>query len=120
VFNGTHKIQRKTLPLILLEEYHKDGREFLNHIVSVTGDKTWTSSVNVHTKQQSKQWIHTQSPNTSNEFKQKMSARQKPDSKCFLGHGRGADSGVHATRNHNNIRSVLKNTLKRTVYGHSE
>jgi hypothetical protein len=39
--------------------YHKDGDEFLIHIVRVTGDKTWVSFVNVQTKEQSKQWMHT-------------------------------------------------------------
>jgi hypothetical protein len=32
-----------------LERYHKDGDEFLNHIVQVTGDETWVSFVNVET-----------------------------------------------------------------------
>jgi hypothetical protein len=43
----------------LLEQYHKDGDEFLNHIVRVTGEETWVSFVNVETKEQSKKWIHT-------------------------------------------------------------
>jgi hypothetical protein len=34
-----------------LELYHKDGDEFLNCIVQVTGDKTWVSFVNVETKE---------------------------------------------------------------------
>jgi hypothetical protein len=46
-----------------LERYHNDGDEFLNHIVRVTGDKTWVSFVNVEAKEQSDQWMHTQSPN---------------------------------------------------------
>jgi hypothetical protein len=33
-----------------LERYHKDGDEFLNHIVQVTGDETWLSFLNVETK----------------------------------------------------------------------
>jgi hypothetical protein len=33
-----------------LEWYHKDGNEFLNHIVQVTGDETWLSFLNVETK----------------------------------------------------------------------
>jgi hypothetical protein len=44
-----------------LEQYHKDGDKFLNHIVQVTGDETWVSFVNVKTKEQSKQWMHTHS-----------------------------------------------------------
>jgi hypothetical protein len=33
------------------------------HIVQVTGDETWVSLVNVETEEQSKQWMHTYSPN---------------------------------------------------------
>jgi hypothetical protein len=33
---------------------------------------------------------------------------------------RGADGGIHATRDHNNIRSILQNTKKKPVWGHSE
>jgi hypothetical protein len=39
---------------LFLEQFHKDGDEFLNHI-QVTGDETWVSFVNVETKEQSKQ-----------------------------------------------------------------
>jgi hypothetical protein len=35
-----------------LERYHKDGDEFHNHMVRVTGDETWISFVNVETKEQ--------------------------------------------------------------------
>jgi phosphoribosylaminoimidazole-succinocarboxamide synthase len=45
--------------LTFLERYHKDGDEFLNHIVRVTGDGTWVSFVNVETEKESKQWIPT-------------------------------------------------------------
>jgi hypothetical protein len=47
---------------LFLERYHKDGDEFLNHIVRVTRDETWVSFVNVETKEQPKQWMHTHSP----------------------------------------------------------
>jgi uncharacterized damage-inducible protein DinB len=57
-----------------LERYCKHGNEFLNHIV--TGDETWVSCVNVETKQQSKQWMHTHSPNKPRKFKQTLSARK--------------------------------------------
>jgi hypothetical protein len=46
-----------------LKRYDKDGDEFLNHIVRVTGEETWVSFVNVETKEQSRQWMHTHSPN---------------------------------------------------------
>jgi hypothetical protein len=42
-----------------LERYHKDGDLFLNHIIRITDDETWVSFVNVETKEQSKQWMHT-------------------------------------------------------------
>jgi hypothetical protein len=52
-----------------LEQYHKDGNEFLSHIVWVTGDETWVSFVNVQTKQQSKQRMHTHSRNKLEKLK---------------------------------------------------
>jgi hypothetical protein len=33
-----------------LEQYHKDGDEFISHIVRVTGAETWILFVNVETK----------------------------------------------------------------------
>jgi hypothetical protein len=55
MFTGAHKTQRISSALTLLEQYHKYGVEFLNHIARVAGDETWTSFVNVETKEQSKQ-----------------------------------------------------------------
>jgi hypothetical protein len=40
--------------LTILERYHKEGYELLNHIVRVTGDETLVSFVNAETKEQSK------------------------------------------------------------------
>jgi hypothetical protein len=51
-----------------LEQYHKDGNKFLSRII--TDDETWVSFVNVEIKEQSKQWMHTYSPNKPNNFKQ--------------------------------------------------
>jgi hypothetical protein len=50
--------------------YHKYGDEFLNHIVRVTDDETWLSFLNVETKEQSKQWMHTHSPHKPKKFKE--------------------------------------------------
>jgi hypothetical protein len=47
--------------LDFLEQHHKYDHEFLNHIA--TGDDIWVSFVNVETKELSKQWMHTHSPN---------------------------------------------------------
>jgi hypothetical protein len=58
MITGVHKKQRMDAALPFLERYHKDGDEFLNHIVRVTGDETWVSFVNVEIKGQSKQWMH--------------------------------------------------------------
>jgi hypothetical protein len=58
-----------------LERYHKDGYEFLSHIVRVTGDETWVSFVNVETNEQSKQWRQTHSQNKPKMFQQMLSAR---------------------------------------------
>jgi hypothetical protein len=60
--------------LLLLERYHKDGDESLNHTVQVTGDKTWVSFVNAETKKQSKLWMHTHIHQTT----------QKSLNKCHL------------------------------------
>jgi hypothetical protein len=97
-------------PLTLLEQYRKDGNENLSRVV--TGDETWVSFVNVETKDQSKHWIHTRSPNKPKKFKQTLSACQKADGNCFLGQERCADVGIHATRDHNNVISLLGNTKK--------
>jgi hypothetical protein len=58
-----HKIQRMASALTFLEKYHKDGDEFLNHIVGVTGNEIWVSFINTEIKEQSKQWMHTHSSN---------------------------------------------------------
>jgi hypothetical protein len=44
---------------VCLERYHKDGNEFVDHIVQVTGDETLVSFVNIETKEQSKHRMHT-------------------------------------------------------------
>jgi hypothetical protein len=63
--------------------------------------------MNVDTKEQSKQSMHTYSPKKSKNFKQTLSACQKADGNCFLGQERGADGGIHATRDRNNVGSIL-------------
>jgi hypothetical protein len=62
--------------------------------------------VNVEIKEQSKQWMHTHSPNKPKNLEQ-TSDFQKADGSCFLGHERSVDGGIHGTRDYNNIRSVL-------------
>jgi hypothetical protein len=57
------------------------SKEFLNHIVRVIGDESWVSFVNVETKEQSKQWMHTYSPNKPKMSKQ-MSARKLMAAVC--------------------------------------
>jgi hypothetical protein len=74
--------------------------------------------VNVETKERSQQWTHTHSPKKLKKFKQ-MAACQKAVGNCFLGQERSADDGIHATRGHSNVRSVLQNTEK-TAWSHSE
>jgi hypothetical protein len=37
----------------ILKRYHKDGDEFLNHILRPTGYETWVLVANVETKEQS-------------------------------------------------------------------
>jgi hypothetical protein len=49
--------------LTLLERYQKHEDKFLSHFI--TGDETWVTLVNVKTKEQTKQWVHTHSTNKS-------------------------------------------------------
>jgi hypothetical protein len=108
MLTGAHRKQRIASALTFFERYHKHGDEFLNHIIRVTGDETWVSFVNVKTKEHSKHWTHTLSTNKKpKKFKQMLSACQKAAGNCFLGQESSADGGIHATRDHNNIRSVL-------------
>jgi hypothetical protein len=76
MLTGAHKMQIMESALTYLERYHKDGDEFLSHIVRVTGDETRVSFVNVETKEQLKQWSHTHSPNKLKTFIQTLSARK--------------------------------------------
>jgi hypothetical protein len=54
--------------------------------------------------------MHTHSPNKP----KKLNVCQKADGNCFLGQERIADGGLHATGDHTDIRSVLRNTKKTT------
>jgi hypothetical protein len=98
---------------IFLGRYHKDGEEFLDHIIRITGDETWISFVNVETKEQPKQWMHTHEPNNSKKFKQTY-ACQKADGNFFLGQERSVDV-IHGTRDRNDLRNLLRNTQKDCV-----
>jgi hypothetical protein len=72
-----HKKQRMASAFAdFLERSHKDGDVFINHSIRVTGDETWVSFMNVETKEQSKQSMHTHSPNQPKKFKQKLSVRK--------------------------------------------
>jgi hypothetical protein len=99
--------------LTFLERYHKNGDKILNHIIRVTGNEIWVSFVNAETKEQSKYLMYTHPPNKPKKFKQ-TSACKKADGNCFLGQERNADSGIHAKKDHNNVRSAFRNT-KRTI-----
>jgi hypothetical protein len=60
MLTDVHETQRMASASVdILERYCKDGDEFHNHIIQVTGDDTWVSFVNVETKEQSKQWMQT-------------------------------------------------------------
>jgi hypothetical protein len=71
---GTHKMQIMASAFVdFLERYHNDDDEFLSNIIA--GDETWISFVNAETKEQSKQWMYTHSPNKPKKCKQ-TSARK--------------------------------------------
>ena len=62
-----HKTQRMGSALTFIQRFWEEGGEFLDRIV--TGDETWVQFVNAETKEQSKQWTHTYSPNKPKKFK---------------------------------------------------
>jgi len=57
-----------------LQRYWEIEDEFLDRIV--TCDEIWVKFVNAETKEQSKQWMHTHSPNKPKKFKQTLSNRK--------------------------------------------
>jgi hypothetical protein len=69
MLTDAHKSQRVALALTFLQWDHKAGDEFLSYIIWVAVDETWVSFVNVETKEQSKQWMHTHLPNKPKKFK---------------------------------------------------
>jgi len=77
-----HKTQRMGSALTFLQRYWEEGDEFLDRIV--TGDETWVQFMNAETKEQSKQWMHTHSPNKPKKFKQTLS-NKKNDGYSILG-----------------------------------
>jgi len=60
--------------LMFLQRYWEEGDKFLDRIV--TGDETWVQFVNAETKEQSKQWMHTHSPNKPKKFKRTLSNKK--------------------------------------------
>jgi hypothetical protein len=64
--------------------------------------------VNVEINEQSKQWMHIHSPNKLKKFIQTLTAYQKFDNNCSLGQEMSADGQIVATRDHSNVRSVLR------------
>jgi hypothetical protein len=90
-----HKTQRLAFDFTFLEWYLKDGDEFLNPIIQVTGNETC---------------ILFHSLNKLKKFKQ-TSTCKKVDSSCFLGQERRPGGGIHATKDHN-VTSVLQNAEK--------
>jgi hypothetical protein len=72
--------------------------------------------VNVETKKQSKQWMHTHSPKKKREreFKQTLSGCQKANGNRVLGQERSADGETRATRNTITLEVYCK-TLKKLL-----
>jgi hypothetical protein len=63
--------------------------------------------VNVETKEQSKKWRHTHLPSKTKTFKQTLPAR-KLMATVFWDRKGSADGGIRATRDDNNVGSVLR------------
>ena len=74
MLTDVHKTQRMASALTFSQRYHDEGDELLDNIV--TGDETSVKFVNVETKEQSRQWMHTHSPNKPRKFKQSLANRK--------------------------------------------
>jgi hypothetical protein len=74
MLTDVHKTQRMASALRFLQRYHDEGDVFLDKIV--TGNETWVKFVNVETKEESRQWLHTHSPNKPRKFKQSLANRK--------------------------------------------
>jgi histone-lysine N-methyltransferase SETMAR len=74
MLTDVHKTQRMASALTFLQRYHDEGDEFFDNVV--TGDETWVKFVNVETKEQYRQWMHTFSPNKPRKFKQSLANRK--------------------------------------------
>jgi histone-lysine N-methyltransferase SETMAR len=68
--------------------------------------------VNIETKEQSKQWVHTYLLNKPKKFKQILFACKEADSNSFLEQDRSSYGVIYATKDHNNARITLRNTKK--------
>ena len=89
--------------LTFLTHYHNEGEDFFKFIV--TGDETWVLYDNLETKEQSKQWMHTDSPSKPKKFKQTLSKRKTMAS--FLRPKRSVVGGLYAAGDNNNKGSLL-------------
>jgi hypothetical protein len=111
-----HTKRREWLRLrLFLEHYHKDHNEFLGYTVQDTGDETWVSFVNVETKEQSKQWMHTHSLNKPNKLNNCLPARKLMATVFWYRKGVLMVNVIHATTDHNNITCIACETLKKTA-----
>jgi hypothetical protein len=93
--------------LTFLERYHKHGDQFLNHIARIIDNETWILFVNVETKDSQSSGcahIHQSCRKSLNKL------CQKAHGNCFLGQERSAHDRIHATKDNNIFRSVLRNT----------
>ena len=68
-----HKKRRKESAMAFLKQYRKEGDQMLSQIV--TGDETWISHSTPESKEQSKQWKHSDSP-APKKFKQTASTKK--------------------------------------------
>jgi hypothetical protein len=88
---GAHKLQRMTSALTFLSHTTKMAMNFSITSYELTGDKTWVSSESAETKEQS--------------IVKALAAHTFP---------KQSDGGIHATGDHNNIRSEMYcKTLKK-------
>jgi hypothetical protein len=70
--------------------------------------------VNVETKEQAKQWMHTHLPNKPKSINKCLPFRKLMATVFWdrTGQERSADGGIRATRDDSNVRSILQNNKK--------
>jgi hypothetical protein len=121
VWPGCHKFSTRWVQKILKTQKMASALTFFRAILQRwqwtsqshrKSDETWVSLVNVETKMHPNQLMNTHPPN-------KRIVLTESWRKLFSGTEKSADGGIHATRDHNNVRSLCEILKKQYNSSHS-